>query len=85
MERRRRRSRLIIKKEQLQALQLRYSPGARIELVRMDDPAAPPVGTKGTVTGVDDIGDIMVDWDNGSSLNVVLDVDRIRKAVDANN
>ncbi len=33
----------------------------------MDDIQAPPVGTKGTVRGVDDIGSIMVSWDNGSS------------------
>lgn len=68
----------MIKKEQLQALQLRYPVGTRIELVRMNDAAAPPVGTKGTVTGVDDIGDILVDWDNGSSLNVVPEVDHIK-------
>jgi len=42
-----------------------------VELVKMDDIQAPPVGTKGTVTGVDDIGSIMVSWDNGSSLHVV--------------
>ncbi|MCI1768591.1 MAG: DUF4314 domain-containing protein [Mageeibacillus sp.] len=29
-----------------------------MELVQRDDLAAPPVGTKGTVTGVDDIGDM---------------------------
>jgi hypothetical protein len=45
----------------------------------MDDPAAPPIGTQGTVTGVDDIGDILVDWNNGSSLNVVPEVYHIRK------
>lgn len=49
----------------------------------MDDPAAPPIGTQGTVTGVDDIGDIMIDWDNGPSLNVVPEVDRIRKVGDS--
>jgi hypothetical protein len=36
----------------------------------MDDPQAPPVGTKGTVRGVDDIGSIMVAWDNGCGLSV---------------
>ena len=41
----------------------------------MDEVQAPPVGTKGTVFGVDDTGSIMVDWDNGSSLNVVYGVD----------
>jgi hypothetical protein len=73
----------MIKKERIQILRLQYPVGARIELIRMDDTAAPPIGTKGTVTGVDDIGDILVDWDNGSSLNVVPEVDRIRKVVDS--
>ena len=44
----------------------------RVELVRMDDPQAPPVGTKGTVLGVDDVGSILVAWDNGSGLNLSL-------------
>ena len=43
----------------------------------MDDPQASPVGTEGTVRGVDDIGSVMVAWDNGSGLNVVLDEDVI--------
>lgn len=68
----------MIKNEQLQALRLRYPIGTRIELLHMDDVAAPPVGTKGTVAGIDDIGDILVEWDNGSSLNAVPRVDRIR-------
>jgi hypothetical protein len=41
----------------------------------MDDVQAPPTGTKGTVWGVDDTGSIMVQWDNGSSLNVVYGID----------
>lgn len=52
-----------------------YLPGMRVRLVRMDDILAPPVGTEGTVRGVDDIGSIIVAWDNGSRLNVVLDED----------
>ena len=71
----------MIKKEQLQALRLRYPIRTRIELIRMDDPAAPPIGTQGTVTGVDDIGDIMIDWDNGPSLNVVPEVDYAVKII----
>ena len=74
----------MLKREQIQALRLRYPVGTRSELLQMDDLAAPPVGTKGTVTGVDDVGDILVDWDNGSSLNIVPDADRIRKVVDSN-
>ena len=45
----------------------------------MDDAQAPPVGTRGTVIGVDDTGSIMVAWDNGSGLNVIYGVDRCRK------
>ena len=39
-------------KETLTLLRSRYPKGARVELVRMDDPQAPPVGTKGTVLGL---------------------------------
>lgn len=54
-----------------------YLPGMRIRLLKMDDFQAPPIGTLGTVTGVDDIGSILVSWDNGSRLNVVLGEDEI--------
>lgn len=56
-----------------------YPEGTRIKLLSMDDYQAPPVGTKGTVQGVDDMGDLLVHWDNGSSLSVILNVDRIEK------
>lgn len=58
-------------KETLERLRKKYPAGTRVELVKMDDVQAPPVGTLGTVRGVDDIGSIMVSWDNGSSLSVV--------------
>lgn len=48
-----------------------YPVGCRVKLLKMDDPQAPPIGTFGTVTGVDDIGSILVNWDNGCGLNVV--------------
>lgn len=40
--------------------------GCRVVLERMDDMQAPPIGTEGTVRGVDDTGSIMVKWDNGA-------------------
>ena len=64
-----------ISKEQLTLLRQQYPAGARVELLRMDDVQAPPVGTKGTVWGVDDTGSIMVHWDNGSGLNVIFGED----------
>ncbi len=52
--------------------------GTRVELVRMDDAQAPPIGTRGTVKGVDDSGSIMVAWDCGSFLHVLFGVDECR-------
>ena len=65
-------------REQVEALRQKYPAGTRIELLEMDDPQAPPMGTKGTVLGVDDIGSLLVSWDNGSSLNVAWKIDRVR-------
>ena len=68
-----------MKESQLESLRKEYPKGTRVKLVQMDDVQAPPVGTEGTVIGVDDIGSIMVSWDNGSSLNVVFGVDKVIK------
>ena len=52
-----------------------YPVGCKVELHFMDDPQAPPSGTKGEVMFVDDIGQIHVKWETGSTLalNVKLD------------
>ena len=55
----------VISKVALEGLRRRYKPGTRVELLQMDDVQAPPIGTKGTVLGVDDVGSIMVAWDTG--------------------
>ena len=66
-------------KEMLEFLRQEYPSGTRVRLIRMDDLQAPPLGTKGTVTGVDDMGSLLVVWDNGSRLNVIYGVDEVRK------
>ena len=71
----------MISKEALQNLRERLPKGTRVELVKMEDPQAPPAGTKGTVLGVDDIGSIMVAWDNGCGLCVAYGEDRCRKVL----
>ena len=58
-------------KETVERIRREYPAGARVELVRMEDVQAPPVGTKGTVLGVDDTGSLLMRWDTGSGLNVV--------------
>ena len=64
---------------QVEEMRMRYPKGTRIELEKMDDVQAPPIGTKGTVLCVDDTGSIMVAWDNGSHLNVIYGEDCVRK------
>ena len=67
-------------REIVESIRQEYPAGTRVELVRMDDPQAPPIGTHGTVLGVDDIGSIMVAWDNGSGLSAAFGEDLCRKA-----
>ena len=69
-------------KEIVESVRKQYPVGCRVELVRMDDVQAPPVGTKGTVIGVDDTGSLLMRWDNGSGLNVVYGEDIVRKVDD---
>ena len=66
-------------RETIEALRKEYPVGCRVELVRMNDPQAPPIGTRGTVTGVDDLGSIIVAWENGNGLSVDFGEDLCRR------
>lgn len=66
-------------KELVDSVRRRFPAGTRVELLRMDDCQAPPIGTCGTVLGVDDTGSLLMRWDNGSGLNVVFGEDLVRK------
>ncbi len=66
----------------IDSLRKEYPAGTRVELVKMDDVQAPPAGTRGTVLGVDDMGSLLMHWDNGSGLNVVYGEDIVRKVRD---
>jgi hypothetical protein len=70
------------RRETVERIRQEYPVGCRVELLRMDDPQAPPIGTCGTVIGVDDTGSVMVRWDNGSGLHVVYGEDECRKVVE---
>lgn len=59
----------------VERLREQYPDGTRVRLLSMDDPQAPPIGTEGTVIGVDDAGNIMMSWDSGGGLNLVYGVD----------
>ena len=68
-------------KEIVERIRRQFPVGCRVELLRMDDVQAPPIGTKGTVRYVDDLGSLGVGWDNGSSLQVVYGVDYAVKII----
>ncbi len=58
-----------------------YPRGTRICLDSMgdDDPDPVPSGTEGSVSFVDDVGTVFVDFDNGRSLGICPEVDRFHK------
>ncbi|HEN9212062.1 TPA: DUF4314 domain-containing protein [Streptococcus agalactiae] len=49
----------------LERLRKTYPTGTRVRLVYMDDPRPVPIGMLGTVRDVDDVGSLIVSWDNG--------------------
>ena len=69
-------------RETVERIRKQYPVGCRVELLRMDDVQAPPIGTKGIVQYVDDLGSLGVAWDNGSSLQVVYGEDLCRRCDD---
>ena len=50
--------------------------GMRLVVDRMNDPKAVAAGSQGVFEGLDGIGDLMVLWDNGSSLKLIEGVDK---------
>lgn len=69
-------------RETVECVRREYPTDTLVELVKMDDVQAPPIGTVGEVLGVDDTGSLIMRWSNGSSLNVVYGEDVVRKVVD---
>ena len=64
--------------KEVERIRKNYPAGCRVELVKMDDVQAPPVGTRGTVLGVDDTGSLLMRWDTGSGLNVIFGEDIVK-------
>jgi len=64
-----------MKDEQINTLKEKYPKGTQIVLERMNGENQMPCGLKGTVTHVDDAGQIHMKWENGSSLALNVDED----------
>ena len=63
-------------REQVEHIKAQYPEGTRICCEYMpDDPRPIPPGTIGEVVGVDDAGQVMTRWSNGSSLSIIPGVD----------
>lgn len=62
-------------KSELEKLRKEFPKGCRIVLDEMDDVQAPKPGSQGTCQGVDDAGNILVNWDGGGSLNIAYGAD----------
>lgn len=73
----------MLSEKNLNSLCERFPVGCRVELLQMEDEYAPPRGTLGTVTGIDSTGSLLIGWDNGSALNVLYGIDRVRKVTDS--
>ncbi|MEN6419454.1 MAG: DUF4314 domain-containing protein [Clostridiaceae bacterium] len=66
--------------EMLKQLKEYYKPGTRVKLIHMSDPYTNlRQSDRGTVTMIDDIGTIHVNWDRGSTLGVVFGEDECRR------
>ncbi len=58
-----------------------YKIGQRVLLEHMEDISAPPLGTKGTILNVNDLGEwcqLRIAWDNGSRLIACLPEDIVK-------
>ena len=59
---------------EVQRIRTIYPAGTRITLISMDDPwTSLKPGDQGDSMGVDDMGQIMMKWDNGSTLSPGVD------------
>ena len=68
-------------RETVERVRKEYPAGTRVILEKMEDKQAPPVGSLGTVIGVDDTASLLMKWDNGGGLNVVYGEDRVTKMI----
>lgn len=62
-------------RDEIYELKARYTSGMRVRLISMSGEPQMYCGLEGTVRVVDDMGQIHVRWDNGSTLALNVDVD----------
>ena len=70
---------LLYQKKLVESMREQYPPGTRVEVISLcnEEEHLKP-GMKGTVVGVDDQPALLVHWDNGSSLSLLIGQDQFR-------
>ena len=53
-----------------------FRQGDRIEVIELIDMLTVPKGTRGTIQGVDNHGNVLMQWDNGAVLHLFPDKDK---------
>ena len=71
----------MLRREQIERLKERYPAGTVVRLGQMEGEHQMPSGMEGKVIDVDDIGQIHVEWENGSTLARRCSTDHVNIAV----
>ena len=66
----------MLKREEVERIKEKYTKGTPIRLYSMEGEHTVPPGSRGVVDHVDDIGQIHMKWENGSSLALNVEEDR---------
>ena len=66
----------MLKREEVERIKEKYPKGTPIRLYSMEGEHTVPPGSRGVVDHVDDIGQIHMKWENGSSLALNVEEDR---------
>lgn len=52
-------------------LLVKYPIGTKVKLLKMNDPYTPPIGSIGVVKGIDDLGSLLIQWENHGRLSIL--------------
>lgn len=73
------------RKQILRNMRILSPQGTRIKLIKMNDPYAPKPVTCGTVLDINDDGSILIRWDDGSQLSLLVDADKFGRIEERSN
>lgn len=70
---------MLYRRDFVERMRAQYPPGTRVEVISLcnEEEHLKP-GMKGTVVGVDDQPALLVNWDNGGSLSLLIGQDQFR-------